>query len=83
LSDKLEFGEITVELLSPSFWASVSSGMRGIDGWKLTAETDLGSAMVNDKVELETEDSSVLFSEGLQTVTGILEYDCEVTERAG
>jgi len=77
LSDKLEFGEITVELLSPSFWGSVSSGMRGIDGLKLTAETDLGSAMVNDKDELET------FPEGLQAVTGILEYDCEVTERAG
>jgi hypothetical protein len=83
LSDKFEFGEIPAKVLSRSFWESVSSGMRGIDRLKLTAETDLGSAMVNDKAELETEDPAVLFSEGLQAVTGILAYDCEVTERAG
>jgi hypothetical protein len=57
--------------------------MRGIDGLKLTADTDVGSTMVNDKVELVSDDPSVLFSEGLQAVTGILEYGCEVTERAG
>jgi hypothetical protein len=44
--------------------------------------------MPNDKSELETGDSAVLFSERLhglweETVTGILEYDCEVTDRAG
>jgi hypothetical protein len=44
--------------------------------------------MVNDKPELDTADSAMLLSERLhglweEAVTGILGYDCEVTDRPG
>jgi hypothetical protein len=65
LSKEFEFGGITDKLSSTSLWESVSSDKSGIDGLKFTAGTDLCSAMLNDKVELEVEDSDVLFSERL------------------
>jgi hypothetical protein len=88
LSDEFESGGTTSKPSSISLWESVSSDKRGIDGLKLAAESELGSITVNDKLELGAADTAVLFSERLhgswdEAVTGILGYDCEVTDRAG